>query len=162
MRATNDEGTGSWSLSGSAITTTGGATRSVAENSLANTNVGAAVTVTSNPNNYTFSHMMTGTDEDKFIINSISGQITVGTGTRLDYETKTSYSVIVTVNIAQAGAQAQSFTLEPNHPGSYVVPVTINVTDVNEPPAQPGAPTVVANSATPQDQAGRVVDGARR
>ena len=58
--------------------------------------------------------------------------------------------MIVTVTAAaksQGGASAQS--VDPNAPGDYVIPVTINVTDVNEPPAKPAAPTVrsTGNSA---------------
>ena len=56
----------------------------------------------------------------------------------------TSYSVIVTVKATAGGVQAQSLSLKPNNPGDYVVPVTINVNDVNEPPARPAAPTVTS------------------
>ena len=87
---------------------------SVAENSAAGTNVGAAVTASANTNGYTLTHSLSGTDASKFDISSSTGQITVGTGTSLDYETKTSYSVVVTVKAAQAGVQSQSFTLDPN------------------------------------------------
>ena len=115
VRATNDEGTSAWSDSGSAITKGAGVTRSVAENSAAGTNVGAAVTATSNPNNYTLTHTLSGTDAGDFDIVSSSGQIQVKSA--LDYETKTTYSVIVTVKAAMAGANAQSLTLAPNNPG---------------------------------------------
>ena len=149
VRAKNDEGESPWD-SGSAITQAapsapgdkGAVTRSVPENSVAGTNVGAAVTADSNPNNYTLTHSLSGTDAGKFTIVSSSGQIKVKSGTNLDYETKTSYSVIVTVK-AEEGAGSQS--LEPNNPGDYVVPVTINVTDVNEPPPKLAAPTVTAS-----------------
>ena len=129
---TNDS---AWSPSGSAITDANAVTRSVDENSAAGTNVGAAVTATSNPNNYTFSHTLSGTDASKFEIGNGTGQITVKKGTNLDYETKTSYSVIVTAKAAApAGAGAQSESLVPNNPGDYIIPVTINVNDVNETP----------------------------
>ena len=137
-RARNDEGTGAWSATASAITQVaadGAVTRSVDENSAAGANVGAAVTATSNTNNYTLTHELSGTDAGKFEIASGTGQITVKSGTSLDYESgTTSYSVTVTVKAAAAGANSQSLTLDPNAPGDYVVPVTINVTDVNEPP----------------------------
>ena len=144
VRAVNDEGNGAWSGSGSAITDPDAVTRSIAENSAAGTNVGAAVTATSNPNNYTLTHTMAGTDAAKFTIDSSSGQIKVKDGNVPNYEAKTSYQVIVTVKAAAAGASGQSESLEPNKPGDYVVPVTINVTDVAEPPAKPDAPTVTA------------------
>ncbi len=144
VRATNDEGAGGWSASGSGITDANAVSRSVAENSAANTNVGAAVTAASNPNNYTLTHTMSGTDASKFTIESGTGRIKVKAGTSLDYEAKSSYSVTVTVRAAAAGVQSAS--LSPNAPGDYVVPVTINVTDVAEPP---GKPTItVSNHAT--------------
>ena len=150
VRATNAEGTSGWSDSGTAVTDADAVTRSVAENSPANTNVGAVVTATSNPNNYNLTHSLSGTDAGKFTIVASSGQIKVKSGTSLDYETKSSYSVVVTVKAASAGVQAQSFSLAPNAPGDYVVPVTINVTDVNEPPEFSGdtaTRNVVENSA---------------
>ena len=85
---------------------------------------------------YSYSHALSGTDAGKFEIgSSTTGQITVKTGTSLDYETKTSYSVTVTITVAaksQGNANAQS--LDPNAPGNYTIPVTINVTNVNEGP----------------------------
>ena len=148
VRAVNAEGNGAWA-SGSAITDANAVTRSIAENSAAGTNVGAAVTAKSTNTTYTYSHALSGTDASKFEIGSTTGQITVKSGTSLDYETKTSYSVIVTVTAAaksQGGANAQS--VDPNAPGDYVVPVTINVTDVNEPPAAPAAPTVTGSGTS--------------
>ena len=132
VRARNAEGTGLWSASGAAITDGDAVSRSVKENSAAGSNVGAPVTATSNPDGYTLTHTLSGTDASKFDIDSSTGQIEVGAGTSLDYETKTSYTVVVTVKAAAAGVQAQSFTLAPNAPGDYVIPVTITVTDVNE------------------------------
>ena len=147
VRAVNDEGNGPWSDSGSAITDGDGVTRSVAENSAAGTNVGAAVTATSNPNNYTLTHTLGGTNAGDFSIDTSTGQIKVKSA--LDYETKTSYSVTVTVKAASAGIQVQSLTLAPNNPGDYTVPVTINVTDVNEAPEFPADTTrgIAENSA---------------
>ena len=153
VRAVNDEGDGAWSASGDAITKADGVTRSVAENSDAGTNVGAAVTTTANTNGYTLSHSLSGTDASKFTIASSSGQIKVKTGTTLDYESgTTSYSVVVTVTASVAGAQGQSWTLDPNAPGSYVIPVTINVTDADEPPPMLAEPSVWQHSATPKTQ----------
>ena len=100
VRAVNAEGNGAWSDSGSAITDANAVTRSVAENSAAGTNVGAAVTAVSTNTTYTYTHALSGTDASKFEIGSTTGQITVKSGTSLDYETKTSYSVTVTVTAA--------------------------------------------------------------
>ena len=54
--------------------------------------------------------------------------------------------VIVAVAAKSQGANAQS--LDPNAPGNYTMPVTINVTDVAEPPTI-STPTVTPNSTTP-------------
>ena len=150
VRAVNDEGDGAWSDSASTITRAGSVTRSIAENSAAGSNVGAAVTATANTN-YTYTHALSGTDASKFSIASSTGQITVGTGTTLDYETKTSYSVTVTVTVAAKSQGASIQSLDPNAPGDYTIPVTINVTDVDETPAfDDGASTtrsIAENSA---------------
>ena len=148
VRAVNAEGDGAWSASGTAITKAGGVTRSVNENSAAGTNVGAAVTASNTTYDYT--HALSGTDASKFSIASSTGQITVGTGTTLDYEAKTSYSVIVTVTAAAKSQGANAQSLDPNAPGSYVVPVTINVADMDEPPGKLATPTVGQNTATPK------------
>ena len=129
VRATKDEGDGPWA-SASTVTDGNVVTRSVAENSPAGTNVGAPVTATSNTNGYDLNHTLSGTDASSFSIASDTGQITVGTGATLDYDTKSSYSVIVTVTAAVAGIAS----IDPNAPGDYAIPVTISLTDVNEKP----------------------------
>ena len=134
VRAENHEGEGPWSDSGTAITDGDGVIRDINENSPAGTNVGAPVTATDNPNNFALSHTMTGTDAGKFTIVPGTGQIKVKSGTVLDFESGTmKYNVTVTVK-AEEGASAQNFTLEPNNPGDYTVPVIINVLDLNEKP----------------------------
>ena len=143
VRAVNDEGNGAWSDTGNAITQSTAVTRSIAENSAAATNIGAAVTMT--PDGYTLAHSLDGTDKDKFDIGSTTGQITVKTGNVPDYESKTSYSVQVKIAVSGTGGTNG----DPNGTGTYTVPVTINVTDVNEPPPKLAAPTVAANTSTP-------------
>ena len=71
-------------------------TRSVDENTAADGNVGSAVSAT-DANNDTLTDSLSGTDAGSFAIGSSTGQITVGTGTALDYETKNSYEVTVSV-----------------------------------------------------------------
>ena len=149
VRAGNAEGDGDWSDSGSAITDANAVTRSVNENSASGTNVGAAVTAKSTNTTYTYTHALSGTDASKFEIGSTTGQITVKSGTSLDYETKTSYSVTVTVTAAAKNAGVNAQSVDPNAPGEYTVPVTINVTDVNEPPTIT-APTVAAHATEPK------------
>ena len=149
VRAGNHEGDGPWSDTRSAITDANAVSRSIAENSAADSNVGAAVTAKSTNTTYTYTHALSGTDASKFEIGSTTGQITVKSGTSLDYETKTSYSVTVTVTAAAKTQGPNAQSVDPNAPGDYVVPVTINVTDVNEPPPKMGTPTVAKNSTTP-------------
>ena len=91
-------------------------TRAVDENAASGTNVGAAVTATDR--NYDeLEYTLTGTDEASFSIDASSGQISVGDETTLDYETKQSYSLVVTADDGQASASIQ---------------VTINVNNLEE------------------------------
>ncbi|MDD9995646.1 MAG: cadherin repeat domain-containing protein, partial [Dehalococcoidia bacterium] len=46
----------------------------------------------------TLTYSLAGSDAARFAINSRTGQITVGSGTTLDYETRTSYRVVVTAS----------------------------------------------------------------
>ena len=103
FRPENDEGLGPWSDIGSGTTgdnappTLANTTRSIAEGSAAGSNVGSPVAA-SDPENDTLTYSLSGTDASKFSIDSSTGQITVGTGTTLDYDTKNSYSVTVGVS----------------------------------------------------------------
>ena len=91
--------------------------RSVNENVAAGTAVGRPVTAT-DADNDTLTYALGGADAGRFAINSRTGQITVGSGTSLDYETRTSYSVVVTAT-DPSGEQD-------------TINVTINVTDVRQ------------------------------
>ena len=90
-------------------------TRSVAENTAANTNIGSAVSATGADND-TLTYTLGGTDAGAFSIVSTSGQLQ--TSAALDYETKSSYSVTVSVSDVRGGTDS--------------ITVTINVTDVSE------------------------------
>ena len=96
-------------------------TRSIAENTASGTNIGTAVAAT-DADNDTLTYTLGGTDAASFSIVSTSGQLQ--TKAALDYETKTSYTVTVSVS---DGSLTDSIT------------VTINVTDVNEVPPTPPA-----------------------
>ena len=72
-------------------------TRAVDEDTVAGGNVGAAVTATDADNGDTLTYGLEGADAAAFEIDSTSGQIKVGTETILDYETKSSYTVVVSV-----------------------------------------------------------------
>ena len=75
---------------------TGPLTREVNENSLAGHPVGDPVTATDADAGDSIAYTLGGNNASSFAIGSDTGQITVGSGTSLDYETQTSYSVIVT------------------------------------------------------------------
>ena len=90
-------------------------TRTVAENTAANTNIGSAVSAT-DADSDTLTYTLSGTDASSFSIVSTSGQLQ--TSAALDYETKSSYSVTVSVSDGNGGTDS--------------ITVTINVTDVSD------------------------------
>ena len=106
----------------SAPTFTEGAstTRTIAENTAANVNIGTAIAAT-DADNDTLTYTLGGTNAASFSIVSTSGQLK--TSAVLDYETKRTYTVTVTVS---DGSLTDTIT------------VTINVTDVNETQADTG------------------------
>ena len=91
-------------------------TRTVAENTASGTNIGIAVAATDSDSGDTLTYSLGGTDASSFSIVSTSGQLQ--TSAALDYETKTSYSVTISVSDGNGGSDS--------------IDVTINVTDVNE------------------------------
>ena len=90
------------------------ATRSIAENTAAGTNIGAAITARDTDGN-TLIYTLGGTDASAFRIVSTTGQLQ--TNAALDYETKSSYAVSVSVSDG---------TL------TDTISVTINITDIDE------------------------------
>ncbi len=137
VRATNDEGTGAWSASGEGSTSApnrapvfpeDALSLDVDENTTAGAPFGDAVTAT-DPDGDPLAYSLSGADAASFEIETESGQLTVKAP--LDYETRSSYSVTVT---ASDGAL------------SATIAVSIMVTDVDEPPEKPAAPTVRAPS----------------
>ena len=111
-------------------------TREVAENTkaaddadpdVATDNVGSPVTATDPaPNSDELDYTLEGADADSFTIRA-TGQIEVGAGTELDYETKQTY----TVTVRAADSFGESDTIM----------VTIMVTDVDEKPEIMGEAT---------------------
>ena len=90
-------------------------TRTIAENTAAGVNIGAAIAAT-DADNDTLTYTLGGTDASSFSIVSSSGQLQ--TQAALDYEIKSSYSVTVSVSDDNGGSDS--------------ITVTINVTDINE------------------------------
>ena len=93
------------------------ATRSIAENTATNTNIGSPVSATDIDANSTLTYTLSGTDSSHFSIVSTTGQLK--TDAALNYEDKSSHSVTITVT---DGTQTDT------------IAVTINVTNVNEAP----------------------------
>ena len=91
------------------------ASRSVSESASAGASVGAPVTATDAERD-ALTYSLGGADAASFSIGGTTGRITVGSGTTLDYETRTSYAVVVTAT----DPSGESDTIS----------VTINVTDV--------------------------------
>ena len=108
--------------------------RSIAENTAADVNVGAAVTATDAGD--TLAYTLGGTDMASFDIVGDSGQIRTKTGVSYDFEAKSSYTVTATATDTSNA--------------TAVATVTIGITDVAEPPDAPPTISVsaVAGSTT--------------
>ena len=142
VRARNTQGESNWSPSVTGTTTTNqspvfsegtSTTRSIAENTGAGQNIGNPVSATDGDGDR-LTYSLEGRDVSAFTIQSNSGQLITRLGVTYDYETKNSYSVTVR---AQDGKG-----------GSATIAVEITLTDENEPPGRPDAPTVTAASST--------------
>ena len=87
------------------------ATRRIDENRPEGTNVGAPVTAT-DADDDTLTYTLSGTDAADFALDSASGQLTVGTGTVLDFEATASYSVTVTATDTHSATASVVVTIE--------------------------------------------------
>ena len=107
-------------------------TRALAEKSPAETHVGDPVTaIPGDADPLTYS-MMRGPDRSSFTIDQ-TGQIKTRAGSDYDFEVKSSYSVVVAVRDGFDSAG------DPGTDNDDTITVTINLTDVNEPPSIMGA-----------------------
>ena len=138
VRAHNDEGTSPWSApdtgtthANTAPTFADGSDRLVAENTPAGQPIGAPVAAT-DVDGDELTYALAGEDAAAFALDADSGQ--VRTKAALDYETRTTYAVMVEVSDGQGGTAR--------------LPVMIEVTDENEPPDAPDVPTVTGVSST--------------
>ena len=84
-------------------------TRSVAENTVSGQNIGAPVTATDTDTSDTLNYTLGGTDAADFGIVSSSGQLQ--TSAALNYETKDSYAVTVSVSDGNGGADSINVTI---------------------------------------------------
>ena len=121
------------------------ATRTLQENSGADVNVGAPVTATDANTDDTLNYVLTGTHASSFVIDSTSGQIKTKEGITYDFEGTNPYSVTVNVlDNKNASGDADSEIDDS-------IVVTINLTNVNEPPERIDGTTVATvpeNTAT--------------
>ena len=106
-------------------------TRSVAENTASGQNIGAPVAATDADTGDTLEYTLGGTDFKSFRIHLNTGQLL--TQAALDFETKSSYAVSVSVSDGNGGTDN--------------IDVTISVTDVNEDGNGGGRPTTSAPRA---------------
>ena len=109
------------------------ATRTVAVNTAAGVNIGNPIAATATDSD-TLTYSLGGADVSSFSIVGTSGQLQ--TKAALDYETRSSYTVTVSVDDGKADDGS------PNEEPDDTITVTITVTDVDEPPGKPDAPTV--------------------
>ena len=138
VRATNADGDGPWSPPGSGRTLAAPkfadetAAHSIPENTPPNQNVGAAIRAT-DADNDALTYSLEGTDAASFDIEPLTGQIK--TRSRVyDHETQSSYFVTVRAS-------------DPTD-ASDTIAVTVNLTDEDEPPLAPAAPSVSSESTT--------------
>ena len=94
-------------------------TRSVAENTIAGTDIGDPAAATDPDDGDTPTYTLEGTDAGSFEIASTDGQIKTKAGVVYDYEAKSSYSVTVKADDSNGGTDT--------------IDVTINLTNVEEP-----------------------------
>ena len=107
-----------------------GTTRSVAENTRAGVNIGAPVAATDDDGD-TLTYSLGGSYSGIFSIGTSSGQLR--TRTRLDYETRSSYTVTVSVHDGKDAEGNADTTVDDS------VTVGVAVTDVNDAPRFPSA-----------------------
>ena len=115
-------------------------TRTIAENTVAGTNIGSAVSAT-DADGDTLTYTLSGTDAAAFSIVSTTGQLR--TQAALDYETKSIYTVSIT---ASDGSLTDTIS------------VTINVTDIDEDPPN-RAPVFAEGASTTRTIAENTVTG---
>ena len=101
-------------------------TRSVPENTVAGVAIGLPIEAT-DADDDPLTYSLSGDDANSFAFNTVSGQIS--TAAALDFETKSAYQLTVSVTDGEGGADS--------------IAVTIQVTNVNEPPDQMARPTAV-------------------
>ena len=118
------------------------AIRTVAENAAVGTAVGSPLAAT-DPEDDALAYTLGGTHAALFTVDASNGQLEVGSNTDLDFEGAVmSYAVSVEVSDGKDGAGKADTAVD------ATVAVTVNVTDVAEPPGAPDAPTLTPTEST--------------
>ena len=147
VRAVNDEGESPWSESGTAETLAAPppnsfpvfdddavTSLSIAENSPVNTAVGAPITASDSDSQDVLTYSLSGADSALFSLGASSGQISIGAGTSLDFESPSDsggnnvYNLTVQVTDGKNSEGIADTAVDDS------IDVTIAVTDVNESP----------------------------
>ena len=84
-------------------------TRSIQENAPSGRNIGSPVSATDDDKGDTLEYTLSGTDAASFSINSNTGQLQ--TSAALDYETKNTYEITVTVSDSNGGSDSITVTI---------------------------------------------------
>ncbi len=152
VRASNAEGAGVWSDSGEGSTAAENlppqfskqaSAREVPENSPGGTAVGDPVTAVDHEG-HTLTYALK-TASSLFTVDSATGQISVKQGASLDYEAAVNvYTVVVEASDGLSVDHADD-----GHIVDAETTVRISVTDENEAPSKPDAPSVTRSSASP-------------
>ena len=111
------------------------ATREVPENTAANTNIGTALPAATDGDNDPLTYTLEDTDAASFNFNPATRQLSTKSGVTYDHETTPSYSVTLKADDGNGGTDTLA--------------VTITITDVEEPPGRPAAPSVTAVDGSP-------------
>ena len=112
------------------------ATREVPENTAANTNIGTALPAATDADNDPLIYTLEGADAASFGFDPATRQLSTESGVTYDRETQSSYAV--------------TLKADDDNGGTDTLAVTITITDVEEPPDRPAAPSVssVAGNTT--------------
>ena len=110
------------------------ATRSVPENTAANTNIGTALPAATDTDNDPLTYTLEGADATSFGFDPATRQLSTKSGVTYDRETQSSYAV--------------TLKADDDNGGTDTIAVTITLTNVIEPPDRPAAPSVTATAGT--------------
>ena len=111
------------------------AMREVPENTAENTNIGMALPAATDGDNDPLTYTLEDTDAASFNFNATTRQLSTKSGVTYDHETTPSYSVTLKADDSNGGTDTLA--------------VTITITDVEEPPGRPAAPSVTAVDGSP-------------